>query len=274
MAERDRREARGDKRSRRPGGHEHSHPGGTGAVLGTHLARFSSAQGLTLLITNLIHYASIPVVARFLGVESLGTYALLFFLTAMVTQVIHLASKPGTIMRTFGVGDDDDDADDDRGRGGALDPSHLHGRRGARLVRVPGCRRHRARVRLPNPGGGVPPQRPRPGQRGPVRDHHRGGLGDLQARRDGHLVREAAPGLRAHGRLAPHLQPDRDRRRARLRRRGGGSGGRTGGRHHAGDRALHRAPARQLPARLQLRRALGDPQARLELAFRSPPRCG
>ena len=51
--------------------------------------------------------------ARFLGAESLGTYALLFFLTAIVTQVIHLASKPGTIMRTFGVADDEDDADDD-----------------------------------------------------------------------------------------------------------------------------------------------------------------
>ena len=113
MAERDRREARGDKPTRRQGGHEHSHPGGTGAVLGTHLARFSSVQGISLLATNVLHYASIPIVARFLGAEALGTYALLFFLTAIVTQVIHMASKPGTIMRTFGVSDDEDDADDD-----------------------------------------------------------------------------------------------------------------------------------------------------------------
>ncbi len=113
MAERDRREARGNKPSRGQTRHEHSHPGGTGAVLGTHLARFSSVQGISLLATNLLHYASIPIVARFLGVESLGTYALLFFLTAIVTQVIHMASKPGTIMRTFGVSDDEDDADDD-----------------------------------------------------------------------------------------------------------------------------------------------------------------
>ncbi|MEK6327203.1 MAG: oligosaccharide flippase family protein [Actinomycetota bacterium] len=118
MAERDRREAGGEKPSRGPSGHEHSHPGGTGAVLGTHLARFSGAQGFSLLVTNLLHYASIPVVARFLGAESLGTYALLFFLTAIVTQVIHLASKPGTIMRTFGVSDDDDDADDDEAEEG------------------------------------------------------------------------------------------------------------------------------------------------------------
>ena len=113
MAERDKREAAGKKRSRKPKKHEHSHPGGTGAVLGTHLARFSSMQGLSLLISNLIHFASIPVVARFLGAGALGSYALLFFLTGVITQVLHLASKPGTIMRTFGVADDDDDVEDD-----------------------------------------------------------------------------------------------------------------------------------------------------------------
>jgi O-antigen/teichoic acid export membrane protein len=113
MAERDKREAAGNKPSRKPRKHEHSHPGGTGAVLGTHLARFSSMQGLSLLITNLLHFASVPVVARFLGAGALGTYALLFFLTGVITQVIHLASKPGTIMRTFGVTDDDDGEDDE-----------------------------------------------------------------------------------------------------------------------------------------------------------------
>jgi O-antigen/teichoic acid export membrane protein len=115
MAEGDRRGGRDSRPSRGPRKHEHSHPGGTGAVLGTQLARYSGAQGLSLLITNVLHYASIPVVARFLGAESLGTYALLFFATSVVTQVIHLASKPGTIMRTFGVADDDDADDDDEG---------------------------------------------------------------------------------------------------------------------------------------------------------------
>jgi O-antigen/teichoic acid export membrane protein len=113
MAERDRRKAAGNKPSHKPQDNQHSHPGGTGAVLGTHLARFSSMQGLSLLITNVLSYASIPIVARFLGAEALGSYALLFFLTAIITQVIHLASKPGTIMRTFGVADEDDDVDDD-----------------------------------------------------------------------------------------------------------------------------------------------------------------
>ena len=168
-------------------------------------------------------------------------------------------------MRTFGVADDEDDVeDDDAGRGGGLDPPDLHARRRDRLVHVPGGGRDRARLRLPNPDRGVPAQRPRPGQRGPVRDHHRGGLGDLQARRDRLLVRAPAARLRADRRLAPRLQPDRDRRHPRLRRRGRGGGGRAGDRHHPRDRALHRAPARQLPARLQLRRALGDPQARLD----------
>jgi O-antigen/teichoic acid export membrane protein len=105
-----------DKRRDKPK-HEHSHPGGSAAVLGTHLARYSSAQGLSLLITNILHYASIAVVAKMLGPTSLGSYALLFFFTGLVTQVIHLLSKPGTMMRTFGVSDDDDDSvedDDDK----------------------------------------------------------------------------------------------------------------------------------------------------------------
>ncbi len=52
-----------------------------------------------------------------LGPSKLGSYALLFFLTGLVTQLIHLLSKPGTMMRTFGVSDDDDDSveeDDDK----------------------------------------------------------------------------------------------------------------------------------------------------------------
>ena len=49
-----------------------------------------------------------------LGPGALGSYALLFFLTGLVTQVIHLLSKPGTMMRTFGVSDDDaDDVEED-----------------------------------------------------------------------------------------------------------------------------------------------------------------
>jgi O-antigen/teichoic acid export membrane protein len=98
----------------RPEKQEHTHPGGAGAAIGTHLAKFSSFQGVSLVLTNLLHYASLIVVARFLGPGSLGSYALLFFLTGVVTQLIHIVSKPGTMMRTFGISDDDaDDAEED-----------------------------------------------------------------------------------------------------------------------------------------------------------------
>jgi O-antigen/teichoic acid export membrane protein len=106
------RQERGGKRGGKQR-RKHSHPGGTGAVLGTYLARYSGAQGLSLLITNLLHYGSIAVVARMLGPSPLGSYALLFFFTALITQVIHMVTKPGTMRRTFGVSDDEDDVEEE-----------------------------------------------------------------------------------------------------------------------------------------------------------------
>jgi O-antigen/teichoic acid export membrane protein len=107
------RAARSD--AMKPEHHEHTHPGGTGAAIGAHLAKFSSFQGLSLVLTNLLHYASLIVVARMLGPGALGSYALLFFLTGVVTQLIHILSKPGTMMRTFGISDDDaDDIEEDK----------------------------------------------------------------------------------------------------------------------------------------------------------------
>jgi O-antigen/teichoic acid export membrane protein len=88
---------------------KHSHPGGSASILGVKLARMSGMQGVSLLITNALHYLSIVAVGAFLGPRPLGDYALLFFLTGLVTQLIHLATKSGTIRRTFGVSDDDDD---------------------------------------------------------------------------------------------------------------------------------------------------------------------
>jgi O-antigen/teichoic acid export membrane protein len=97
---------------------KHTHPGGAGALLGAQVARFSGMQGVSLLLTNILHYGSIAVVARMLGPGKLGAYALLFFLTGLVCQLIHIFSKPGTMMRTFGVSDDDDDdvEDDEESR--------------------------------------------------------------------------------------------------------------------------------------------------------------
>src|SRR3954451_10925858 len=110
-----RRRARAAKsKALKPEKYEHSHPGGTGAVLGSHLAKFSSYQGVSLVLSNVLHYSSLVIVARFLGPHSLGSYALLFFLTGLVTQIIHIISKPGTMMRTFGISDDDaDDMEED-----------------------------------------------------------------------------------------------------------------------------------------------------------------
>jgi O-antigen/teichoic acid export membrane protein len=88
-------------------------PGGSGAVLGTRLVRYAGVQGLSLGISNLIQLASLAVVANFLGPADLGQYALLLFLSGVITQVFVVLSKAGTIRRVFGGGDDDDDDDDD-----------------------------------------------------------------------------------------------------------------------------------------------------------------
>ncbi len=120
---------RAKSRALEPEKQDHAHPGGTGAAIGTHLAKFSSFQGVSLLLTNLLHYASLVVVARFLGPSSLGSYALLFFLTGAVTQLIHIISKPGTMMRTFGISDDDADdmEDDEESEVGSARPTYTLG---------------------------------------------------------------------------------------------------------------------------------------------------
>ena len=88
-------------------------PGGSGVVLGMRLLRYAGVQGASLVISNLIQLISIAVVANFLGPADLGRYALLLFLSGVVTQVFVVLSKAGTIRRVFGGGDEDDDDDDD-----------------------------------------------------------------------------------------------------------------------------------------------------------------
>src|SRR5919198_2511792 len=125
-----RRRARAAKSAAlQPEKYQHSHPGGTGAVLGSQLARFSSYQGVSLVLSNVLHYSSLVLVARFLGPHSLGAYALLFFLTGAVTQLIHIVSKPGTMMRTFGISDDDADdmEEDEESEVGSARPTYTLG---------------------------------------------------------------------------------------------------------------------------------------------------
>jgi O-antigen/teichoic acid export membrane protein len=91
---------------------QHDHPGGSGAVLGVRLLRYSGVQGATLVIGNLIQLVSVMVVAAYLGPAEMGRFALLLFLAGLVTQLLSLLVKPGTIRRVFGGGDDEDDDDD------------------------------------------------------------------------------------------------------------------------------------------------------------------
>lgn len=95
------------------GRRQQEHPGGTGAVLGVRLLRYSGVQGASLLLSNVIQLIAIAVVANFLGPAELGRYALLLFLAGLTTQILSLACKPGTIRRVFGGGDDEDEDDDE-----------------------------------------------------------------------------------------------------------------------------------------------------------------
>ena len=204
--------------------HEHSHPGGAGAVLGTQLARFSSMQGLSLLLTNILHYASIPVVARLLGPGSRSAPTRCSSSSpAWSPRSSTWLSKPGTMMRTFGVSDDDDDdveEDDEDEEAARRRPTYTLGV-GMRLVRCSSAavaivlafafRTQIAEFLLHDPG-----------QADAVVFATITGarLGDLQARRDGRSgSRAAALDLRADRRRPPGLQPDRDHRHPRRRRR-------------------------------------------------------
>ena len=89
-------------------GQKHTNPGGSGAILGARIAKYTGFQGVSLLLSNLLHAASIIYVAHRLGPTDLGTYTLLLFISGLITQVFHIFSKPGTLRRTFGQADDDD----------------------------------------------------------------------------------------------------------------------------------------------------------------------
>jgi O-antigen/teichoic acid export membrane protein len=90
-----------------------SHPGGSGAVLGTTVIRYSGLQGVAMVAGNLLQLITLFVITAFLGPSELGRFSLLFFLAALLTLSFSLPCKPGTVRRVFGGGDDDDDDDDE-----------------------------------------------------------------------------------------------------------------------------------------------------------------
>lgn len=104
--------AEGREPARERPGRQPGHPGGTGAVLGVRLLRYSGVQGSTGVVTALLQLATIFVVGHFLGADGLGRYALLFFLAALITQTLVVPTKPGVIRRTFGASDDDEGDDE------------------------------------------------------------------------------------------------------------------------------------------------------------------
>jgi O-antigen/teichoic acid export membrane protein len=86
-----------------------SRPGGSGAVLGAQVVRYSSIFSGGLVVTNLLAFASTIVVAHLLGPAEFGQLALLLFLAGLLNLVFNLGSKQGTMRRVFGADDDEDD---------------------------------------------------------------------------------------------------------------------------------------------------------------------
>jgi O-antigen/teichoic acid export membrane protein len=103
----------GDQGNSVRGSLRHKHPGGTAAILGVQLLRFTGVQGLSIGLANLFQYGAILAVGAILGASDLGRYSLLLFLVLLVSHVIHVATKPGTIRRVYGAGDEDEDDDDE-----------------------------------------------------------------------------------------------------------------------------------------------------------------
>jgi O-antigen/teichoic acid export membrane protein len=86
---------------------------GSGAVLGAKVLRYSGIQGALLVTSNLLTFASVVVVAFFLGPAEFGRFGLLLFLSALLTVLFNLATKQGTFKRVFGMDDEDEDDEED-----------------------------------------------------------------------------------------------------------------------------------------------------------------
>lgn len=104
--------------------------GGTGAALGSAVLRYSGIHGLGMVLANVITFASTIVIANFSDPAQFGQLGLLMFYSGLLTLVFTLASKQGTLKRTFG-GDDDDEEDeeedDEDDEGLSTDPRHSFG---------------------------------------------------------------------------------------------------------------------------------------------------
>ena len=86
--------------------------GGTGAALGTQVLRYSGIHSAGVVASNALTFVSTIVIANFIDPDAFGQLGLLLFLVGLMTLLFTLASKQGTMKRTFG-GDDDDEDDDE-----------------------------------------------------------------------------------------------------------------------------------------------------------------
>lgn len=102
--------------------------GGTGAALGSAVLRYSGIHGIGMVAANVITFASTIVIANFSDPAEFGQLGLLMFYSGLLTLIFTLASKQGTLKRTFGGDDDDeDDDDDDEDDELAANPRHSFG---------------------------------------------------------------------------------------------------------------------------------------------------
>ncbi len=88
-------------------------PGGTGAALGTQVLRYSGIHTVGVVLSNVLTFGSLIVITYFVEPDAFGQLGLLIFLAGLMTLLFTLASKQGTMKRTFGGDDDDDDDEED-----------------------------------------------------------------------------------------------------------------------------------------------------------------
>lgn len=87
--------------------------GGTGAALGTQVLRYSGIHGAGMVVSNALTFAATIIIANFSEPAEFGQLGLLMFYSGLLTLLFTLASKQGTLKRTFGGDDDEEDDDDD-----------------------------------------------------------------------------------------------------------------------------------------------------------------
>lgn len=120
----------GGRRRRKRGGVGPKRPdkgGGTGAALGSAVLRYSGIHGLGLVVANALTFVATIVIANFSEPAEFGQLGLLLFYSGLLTLLFTLASKQGTLKRTYGGDDEDDEDDDDPEDALATDPRRSFG---------------------------------------------------------------------------------------------------------------------------------------------------